>query len=237
MLAHLTSSAMAINPTLYKKITYDPVKDFTPIAMLAHLPFILLVNPSLPVQNVADFIKYAKERPGRLSFGSGGIGASHHLYGELFKSLAGVQMTHVPYKGTMPALNDLIGGHIQVLFSDAPPALPLINSGKVRALGVTTGKRMAAAPEIAPIGETVAGYDSAPWQMLAAPAATPDLVVNKLHTELARYIAAPEGQKKLMDMGLIPGEPTPPAELARFVEREIEQWGKIVHLAGAAGIE
>ena len=134
-----TSSAMAINPTLYKKITYDPVKDFTPIAMLAHLPFILLVNPSLPVQNVADFIKYAKERPGRLSFGSGGIGASHHLYGELFKSLAGVQMTHVPYKGTVPALNDLIGGHIQVLFSDAPPALPLINSGKVRALGVTTG--------------------------------------------------------------------------------------------------
>jgi tripartite-type tricarboxylate transporter receptor subunit TctC len=232
-----TSSALAINPTLYKKITYDPVKDFTPIAMLAHLPFILLVNPSLPVQNVADFIKYAKERPGRLSFGSGGIGASHHLYGELFKSLAGVQMTHVPYKGTMPALNDLIGGHIQVLFSDAPPALPLINSGKVRALGVTTGKRMAAAPEIAPIGETVAGYDSAPWQMLAAPAATPDLVVNKLHTELARYIAAPEGQKKLMDMGLIPGEPTPPAELARFVEREIERWGKIVHLAGAAGIE
>src|ERR1700704_5344513 len=167
-----TSSALAINPTLYKKITYDPVKDFTPIAMLAHLPFIL------PVQNVADFIKYAKERPGRLSFGSGGIGASHHLYGELFKSLAGVQMTHVPYKGTMPALNDLIGGHIQVLFSDAPPALPLINSGKVRALGVTTGKRMAAAPELAPIGETVAGYDSAPWQMLAAPAATPVLVVN-----------------------------------------------------------
>lgn len=123
------------------------------------------------------------------------------------------------------------------LLTAAPPALPLINSGKVRALGVTTGKRMAAAPEIAPIGETIAGYDSAPWQMLAAPAATPDLVVNKLHTELARYIAAPEGQKRLMDMGLIPGEPTPPAELARFVEREIEQWGKIVHLAGAAGIE
>jgi tripartite-type tricarboxylate transporter receptor subunit TctC len=232
-----TSSAMAINPTLYKKITYDPVKDFTPIAMLAHLPFILLVNPSLPVNSVADLIKYAKERPGQLSFGSGGVGASHHLYGELFKSLAGVQMTHVPYKGTVPALNDLIGGHIQVLFSDAPPALPQIKSGKVRALGVTTGKRMAAAPEIAPIGETVAGYDSAPWQMLSAPAATPRPIVDKLHSELARYVASPEGQKKLMEMGLIPGEPTLPAELARFVEREIGQWGKIVHQAGAAGIE
>ncbi len=155
-----TSSAMAINPTLYKKITYDPVKDFAPIVMLAHLPFILLVNPSLPVNSVADLIKYAKERPGQLSFGSGGVGASHHLYGELFKSLTGVQMTHVPYKGTAPALNDLIGGHIQVLFSDAPPALPQIRSGKVRALGVTTAKRMAVAPEIAPIDETVAGYDT-----------------------------------------------------------------------------
>jgi tripartite-type tricarboxylate transporter receptor subunit TctC len=205
--------------------------------MLAHLPFILLVNPSLPVNSVSDLIKYAKERPGQLSFGSGGVGASHHLYGELFKSLTGVQMTHVPYKGTAPALNDLIGGHIQVLFSDAPPALPQIRSGKVRALGVTTAKRMAAVPEIAPIGETVAGYDSAPWQMLSAPAATPRPIIDKLHGELARYVASPEGQKKLMEMGLIPGEPTPPAELARFVEREIEQWGKIVHQAGAAGIE
>src|SRR6478735_4238708 len=161
-----TSSAMAVNPTLYKKIAYDPVKDFQPIAMMAHLPFILLVNNDVPVKTLAEFIAYAKANPGKLSYGSGGVGASHHLYGELFKSLTGIQMTHVPYKGTVPALNDVIAGHIQVLFSDAPPALPLINSGKVRALGVTTGKRMAAAPEIAPIGETVAGYDSAPWQML-----------------------------------------------------------------------
>ena len=123
-----------------------------------------------------------------------------------------------------------------MLFSDAP-ALPQIRSGKVRPLGVTTAKRMAAVPEVAPIGETVPGYDSAPWQMLSAPAATPRPIIDKLHGELARYVASPEGQKKLMEMGLIPGEPTPPAELARFVEREIEQWGKIVHQAGAAGIE
>ncbi len=124
-----------------------------------------------------------------------------------------------------------------MLFSDAPPALPQIKSGKVRALGVTTAKRMAVAPEIVPIGETVAGYDSAPWQMLSAPAGTPRPIVDRLHGELVRYVASPEGQKKLIDMGLVPGEPTPPAELARFVESEIEQWGKIVHQAGAAGIE
>jgi tripartite-type tricarboxylate transporter receptor subunit TctC len=232
-----TSSAMAINPALYKKITYDPARDFAPISMLAHIPFILLVNLSLPVQNVADLIKYAKERPGQLSFGSGGVGASHHLYGELFKSLTGVQMTHVPYKGTVPALNDLMGGHIQVLFSDAPPALPLIRSNKVRALGITSSKRLAVVPEIAPISDTVPTYDSAPWQMLSAPAGTPQPIIDKLHDEVSRYVASADGQKKLIDMGLVPGEATSPAELARFVESEIVLWGKIVQQAGAAGIE
>ena len=232
-----TSSAMAVNPMLYKKLNYDPAKDFMPIAMLAHLPFILLVNPALPINSVADLIKYAKERPGQLSFGSGGVGASHHLYGEMFKSLTGVQMTHVPYRGTVPALNDLIAGHIQVLFSDPPTALPQIEGGKVRALGVTIGKRMAGAPKIPPIADTVPGFDTAPWQMLMAPAGTPRPIIDRLHKELAGYVASAEGQKKLIDMGLIPGAPTPPAELERFVKREIEQWGKLVQLAGAVGIE
>jgi tripartite-type tricarboxylate transporter receptor subunit TctC len=236
-LAMATSSAMAVNPTLYKRIAYNPAKDFSPIAMLAQVPFILLVNPSLPVRSVADLIKYAKERPAQISFGSGGVGASHHLYGELFKNLTGVQMTHVPYKGTVPALNDLIAGHIQVLFSDPPPALPQMMAGKVRALGVTTAKRIATAADLPPIGETVSGFDSAPWQMLVAPAGTPRGIVERLHAELVRYVASAEGQKKLMDMGLVPGEPTPPDELARFVESEIDKWGKLVHLAGAAGIE
>jgi tripartite-type tricarboxylate transporter receptor subunit TctC len=167
-----TSSALAINPTLYKKVSYDPVKDFQPIAMLAHLPFILVVNNGLPVKSVAELIKYAKENPGKLSFGSGGVGASHHLYGELFKTLTGTEMTHVPYKGTMPALNDLIAGHIQVLFADSPPVLPQIKSGTVRALGVTTGKRIPAAPDIPAIAETVPSFDTAPWQMLSAPSGT-----------------------------------------------------------------
>jgi len=232
-----TSSGMAINPTLYKTISYDPVKDFQPIAMLAHLPFILVVNNELPVKSVAELVKYAKDHPGRLSFGSGGVGSSHHLYGELFKSLSGVEMTHVPYKGTMPALNDLIAGHIQVLFADSPPVLPQIEGGKVRALGVTTGKRIPAAPEIATIAETLPGFDSAAWQMLSAPAGTPALVIDKLHREVTAYLATSEGQKKLMDIGLIPGASTQPAELAKFVAKEVKAWAEVVQKAGVAGIE
>jgi tripartite-type tricarboxylate transporter receptor subunit TctC len=232
-----TSSAMAVNPTLYKKLSYNPTKDFTPIALMAHVPFILLVNPALPVNSVTDLIKYAKERGEKVSFGSGGVGASHHLYGELFKSLTGVQMTHVPYRGTAPALNDLIAGHIQVLFSDPPPSLPQISAGKVRALGVTTAKRLASAPDLAPIGETVRGFDSAPWQMLLGPAGMPRSIVDKLHAEITGHVTSAEGQKKLLDIGLIPGEPATPDQLARFLESELDKWGKLVHLAGAAGIE
>jgi tripartite-type tricarboxylate transporter receptor subunit TctC len=232
-----TSSAMAINPTLYKKISYDPVKDFQPIAMLAHLPFILVVNNDLPVKSVAELIEYAKDHPGKLSFGSGGVGASHHLYGELFKSLTGTQMTHVPYKGTMPALNDLIAGHIQVLFADSPPVLPQIEGGKVRALGVTTATRIPAAPEIPTITKTVPSFDSAPWQMLSAPNGTPARVIDLLHKEMTAYVASPEGQKKLMDMGLVPGASTPPVELAKFVAKEVDAWGQVVRKAGVAGIE
>jgi tripartite-type tricarboxylate transporter receptor subunit TctC len=232
-----TSSALAINPSLYKKISYDPVKDFQPIAMLAHIPFLLVVNNDLPVKSVAELIEYAKDNPGKLSFGSGGVGASHHLYGELFKTLTGTEMTHVPYKGTVPALNDLIAGHIQVLFADSPPMLPQIKSGKVRALGVTTGKRIPAAPDIPAIAETVPSFDSAPWQMLAAPSGTPAPVIDVLHKEMTAYVASPEGQRKLIDMGLLPGAPTPPAELAKFVAKEVDAWGQVVQKAGIAGIE
>ena len=146
-------------------------------------------------------------------------------------------MTHVPYKGTMPALNDLIAGNIQVLFADSPPVLPQIEGGKVRALGVTTAKRIPAAPEIPTIAETVPGFDSAPWQMLSAPNGTPARVIDLLHKEMTAYVASPEGQKKLMDMGLVPGASTPPAELAKLVAKEVDAWGQVVRKAGVAGIE
>jgi tripartite-type tricarboxylate transporter receptor subunit TctC len=231
-----TSSAIGVNPTLYKKLAYNPLTDLTPIAMIAHLPFILVVNNDLPVKSVAELVKYAKENPGRLSFGSGGVGASHHLYGELLKSLTGTQMTHVPFRGTAPALTGLVGGHIQVLFSDAPPALPLIKEGKVRALGVTTAKRLTAAPDLPPINDTVKGFDTAPWQMLMTRAGTPAPIIDKLHDVIVAYVASPEGQKKLIDMGMVPGAPTKPAELARFVKDEVRDWGNLVRQAGAAGI-
>jgi tripartite-type tricarboxylate transporter receptor subunit TctC len=232
-----TSSAMGVNPTLFKKITYDPVRDFQPIAMMAHLPFILVVNNDLPVKNLTEFVAYAKANPGKLSFGSGGVGASHHLYGEMFKSLTGIQMTHVPYKGTAPALNDVIAGHIQVLFSDAPPGLPQIRAGKVRALGVTTARRIPVAQEIPPIADTVKGFDTAPWQMLMAPSGTPAPIVDKLHKAIVEYIASADGQKKLLDMGLTPGAPTSPSDLRKFVAAEVVAWGDLVRKAGAAGIE
>jgi tripartite-type tricarboxylate transporter receptor subunit TctC len=231
------SSAMAVNVTLYKKLPYDPMKDFTPIALLAHLPFVLVVNPSLPVTTVGELVKYAKERPGQLSFGSGGVGASHHLYGELLKSLSGIAMTHVPYKGTVPAITDVAAGHIQVLFSDVPPALPLIRAGKVRALGVTTAKRIAVLPDAPPIVETVAGFDSAPWQMLAVPAGTPPAVVDRLHAEVKSIMAGADIQKQLVEMGTVPPETATTRELQRFLESEIVRWGKLVHQAGAAGIQ
>jgi tripartite-type tricarboxylate transporter receptor subunit TctC len=231
------SSALAVNVTLYKKLPYDPAKDFAPLALLGHLPFVLVVNPSLPVNSVADLVRLAKEKPGQLGFGSGGVGASHHLFGEMLKSMAGVQMTHVPYKGTVPALTDVIAGHIQMLFSDVPPALPLIRAGKVRALGVTTAKRLAVMPEVPPIGEQIPSFEAAPWQMMVTRAGTPDAVVDRLHTELMSIIAGAEVQKQLTDMGVIPGEAAKPAELQRFVESEIVRWGKLVHLAGAAGLE
>jgi tripartite-type tricarboxylate transporter receptor subunit TctC len=237
MLLVAPSSAMAVNVTLYKKLAYDPVKDLQPLTLLAHLPFVLVVNPSLPINSVADLIKLAKQKPGELTFGSGGVGATHHLFGELFSSIAGIKTTHVPYKGTVPALTDVIAGHISFLFSDVPPALPLIRSGKVRALGVTTGKRVPVAPEIAPIAEHIPGFDLAPWQMLVTRAGTPSTVVNRLHAEASSILASAEVQKQLSEMGTVPADPATPAELQRYVESEIVRWGKLVHQAGVAGLE
>jgi tripartite-type tricarboxylate transporter receptor subunit TctC len=231
------SSAMAVNVTLYKKLPYDPAKDFAPIALLAHIPFVLVVNPSLPVNSVADLVRLAKAKPGELSFGSGGVGASHHLFAELLKSMAGIQMSHVPYKGSVPALNDVVAGHIPLMFSDLPPALPLINAGKLRALGVTTAQRVTAAPDVAPIAETVPGYDTAAWQMMSTRAGTPTAIVERLSAEMKAIRAGADIQKQFVEMGLVPADAATPAELERFVESEIVRWGKIVHQAGAAGIE
>lgn len=238
MLLVAPSPTMAANVTVYKKLTYDPAKDFAPVALLAHIPFVLVVNPSLPVNSAAELIKLAKEKPGELSFGSGGVGITHHLFGELLKSMTGIQMAHVPYKGSVPALNDVVAGHIPLMFSDLAPSLPLINTGKLRALGVTTAKRVAAAPHIPPLAETgVPGYDAASWQMMSARAGTPQAVLDRLNAEMNSFLADADIQKKLTELGMVPADTSTPAELQRFVETEIVRWGKIVHQAGAAGIE
>ncbi|HZN30341.1 MAG TPA: tripartite tricarboxylate transporter substrate binding protein, partial [Xanthobacteraceae bacterium] len=167
-----TSGTMAMNPTLYKALPYAPGKDLLLAGLVCHVPFALVVNNDLPVKSVADLVKLAKERP--LSYGSGGVGAFHHLLGELFNTQFGIKMAHVPYRGTLPALNDVVAGHIQVLFADLAPAYSLIQAGKVRALGVTTAQRVASAPELPPLAEAgIPGFDWAAWQSVAVPGGVP----------------------------------------------------------------
>ncbi len=232
------SGSLAISATIYKKLPYDPTKDFAPLLLSAKIPFFLVVNPALPVHSVAELVKYAKDNPGKLSFTSGGAGSPHHLYAELFKTLTGIEMTHVPYKGSAPALTDVVGGHVPVLFSDPVPSLPLIREGKVRALGVTTAIRSPSAPEIAPIAELgVPGFDVAGWGMITAPAETPKPIVMRLNAELNRVAALPDVQQRIVKLGMIPGGTSSPEELQRFINGEITRWGEVVRQAGLAGTE
>jgi tripartite-type tricarboxylate transporter receptor subunit TctC len=231
-----TSGTMAMNTTLYKKLPYDPGKDLVLAALICNVPFVLVVNPALPVASVADLVKLAKERP--LSYGSGGAGAFHHLMGELFKTTLNIPMTHVPYKGTLPALNDVVAGHIQLMFSDLAPAYPLIQAGKLRALGVTTAQRAAAAPELAPLTEVgVPGFDWAAWQSVAVPGGTPKEIVAKLNGAVNAAIAEPEVTKQLVGLQFIPIGKGSPGELDRFVASETTRWAKVLHQAGVAGSE
>jgi tripartite-type tricarboxylate transporter receptor subunit TctC len=232
------SGSLAISATLYKKLPYDPTKDFAPIALVGQIPFILVVNPSPPVQSVPDLVKYSKENPGKLSYGSGGPGSPHHLYAELLKSMTGIDMTHVPYKGSAPALTDVVAGHIPLMFSDTVPSLPLIRGGKVRALGVSSATRLPSAPEIPPLAEAgVPGFDAAGWGMIAAPANTSKEIVDRLHAELKIVVALPEVQQQIIGLGMVPVSSPPPEKLQGFVNSEMARWGKIVEKAGLAGTE
>lgn len=229
-------SSLAIDATLYKKLPYDPAKDFALVALIASVPFVLVVNPSLPVQNVEDLIKLAKQRP--LSYGSGGIGAFHHLAGALFASMAGIKLTHVPYHGSAPALEDLLGGYIQLMFSDLGPALPLINAGKLRALAVTTKKRFAALPDVPPLADAgVPGFDAAAWQAVIAPAQTPAEIVAKLNGELNTIVGMDDTRARMADLGMNPLGTGTPQELQQFLQDEIMRWGNIVTAAGIAHSE
>jgi tripartite-type tricarboxylate transporter receptor subunit TctC len=230
-----TSTPLAILATLYKHLPYDPATDFVPLALIARIPFVLVVNNDLPVHSVAELIAYAKAHPGELSYGSTGPGSPFHLNAELFSAMTGIQMVHVPYKGVVDAQVDLMGGRIQVMFTDFTSSVPLIKDGKMRALGVSTKARAATMPELAPIAELgVPGFDAAAWQMVAAPAATPRPVVDKLHAELENIMALPETRNAITRIGLVPADSHSIEELQAFVRSEIVRWGDIVKRSGAS---
>jgi tripartite-type tricarboxylate transporter receptor subunit TctC len=232
----MTVSSLAIDATLYKSLPYDPAKDLALVALIARVPFVLVIDPSLPVNNVEDLIKLAKERP--LSYGSGGIGAFHHLAAALFCNMAGIKMTHVPYHGTAPALTDLMGGYIQLMFSDLGPALPLIKGGKIRALAVTTLQRFPALPDVPPLADAgVPGYDAAAWQGVVAPAQTPRPILDKLNTELNAIVAIREIRERMNDIGMNPVGTGSIEDLQKFLQSEIVRWGKVVEEAGIAQSE
>ena len=227
-----TVGTHSINGSLYPKMPYDMVKDFSPIAHVASAPNLLVVTNDLPVKNVAELISYLKAHPNKLSFGSPGIGSSVHVSGELFKSMTGTSMQHVPYKGRQFAIPDLVGGQIQLMFDNMPSALPMAKEGKIRALAQTTVKRSAAAPDVPTVAETVPGFEATTWFAMFAPAGTPRDVVMRINAEMVRVFKLPEVVDKLKTLGLEPWISTP-EELAKYQASEIVKWAKVVKESGA----
>ena len=233
-----TSSTMAINASIYKSLPFDPQKDLMPVALYARVPFVLVVNPSSPAQTAADLVKLAKEKPGTLSFGTSGTGTASHLFAELFKMQTGVEVTHVPYKSMVQPLNDVLGGHLNYMFSDLSPALPLVRDGKLRALGVTSATRVPTAKEIPTLAESgVLGYEAVAWLMIVTRAGLPQGILDKLYSEVKAILAEPDIREQIARFGMIPRDSPPPDELHRYVASETVRWSRIVQQAGATGIE
>jgi tripartite-type tricarboxylate transporter receptor subunit TctC len=220
----------AINPGLYEKLPFDFIRDSVPVAGIMRLANVMDVNPTFPADNLAEFIAYAKANPGKINFASGGVGTSPHLSGELLNTMAGINLVHVPYRGTAPALTDLLAGQVQVVFDNIPGSIGHIKTGKVRALGVTAPKRVAAIPDVPTIGETVPGYEVSIWYGIAAPRGTPPTIVEKLNQAVNAVLADPKLQARLAELA---GEPMPmtPAEFGKLVAEETEKWGKVIRAA------
>jgi tripartite-type tricarboxylate transporter receptor subunit TctC len=227
-----TVGTHSINGALYEKMPYDMVKNFTPISLIASAPNLLVVNNDLPVKTVPELIAYMKANPNKLSFGSPGIGTSVHMSGELFKSMTGTSMTHVPYKGRQFFIPDLIGGSIQLVFDNMPSALPMAKEGKIRAIAQTTAKRSPAAPDIPTVAESLPGFEATTWFAMFAPANTPKAVIDKLNAEALRVFKLPEVAERLKTLGLDPVLSSPD-ELAKYQASEIVKWAKVVKDSGA----
>lgn len=233
-----TVGTHGINKALYDKLPYDPVKDFAPITLVAGVPNVMVINAerakALGINNVQDFIRVAKASPGKLNMASSGNGTSIHLAGELFKSMSGTFMVHFPYRGSGPALLDMIAGNMDVMFDNLPSSLPHIRSGKLKALGVTSTERSAALPDVPTIEEAgnLKGYDATSWFGFVAPAGTPVDVVSRIQQETAKALASPAVKEKLLAQGAIPGGNTP-AEFARMIDGELKKWALVVKASGA----
>lgn len=232
-LAIATQTTHAANPALFSKLAYDPVRDFAPLTLAGSTPLALMVQPSLPVTDVAGFIAYLRANPGRLTYASGGNGTSQHLAMELVKSMTGTFAVHIPYKGAGPALGDFLGRQTDVMFDNLPTALPHVKNGKVRALAVSTAKRSALAPELPTMAESgLAGFDLATWFAFYAPAATPKDIVAKIAADMQRVLAQTDVRERLLGVGVDVVGSTP-EDLARFQRAEMEKWAQIVRVSGA----
>jgi tripartite-type tricarboxylate transporter receptor subunit TctC len=224
----LTATHHVINPGLYKKLKYDTLGDFTSIALIATVPNVLLVTPTLPVKTVHELIRYAKEKPGSLSFGSTGIGGANHLAGEMFKAQMGIEATHVPYKGAAPALNDLLGGQIPMMFDSLPGVIQQVRAGKLRALGVTSLKRAAAAPDIPTLDESgVKGFDANAWFGFYAPGNLAPGLAQRLNADVVESLRTPRLRALFAEQGADPGTMSQ-MEFTRFVADEMQKWGKVI---------
>ena len=228
----MTASTLALNSVLFKKVPYDPVRDFAPITLTATAPNVLLVHPAVPAQSLAEFIALAKAKPGALSYGTPGIGTSPHLSMELLKSMAGIDLQHVPYKGTAAAVTDVIGGQIAATFANALTAKPQVDAGRVRALAITGPRRIEALPGVPPVAEAgVPGYEAMQWYGLLAPAGTPAAVVARLNGEALKALRSAEMKERLAADGAEPLGGSP-AEFAALIRRELDKWTRVARAAG-----
>jgi tripartite-type tricarboxylate transporter receptor subunit TctC len=227
-----TVSSHAINPALNPKLAYDPVKDFTPISLVASIPFAMIVHPSVPAKSVREFISLAKSKPASLNYSSAGNGTSNHLAGELLKSMAGIDIVHIPYKGSAPALNDLVAGQVSLMFDLVLTAAPHVKSGAVRGLAVTGAKRSSALPELPTVAESgVPGYEVSAWFGIFAPAGMPQPVVQRLNADFVKALQQPELRQRLASQGAEPLTSTPD-EFAAYLRSEIAKWAKVVKDSG-----
>ena len=228
----LVNPANGINTTLYENLPFNFPRDVAPVAGLVRTPNVMEVTPSLPVKTVAEFIAYCKANPGKLNMASSGSGTSVHLSGELFKTMTGCQMVHVPYKGASPALTDLMAGQVHVIFDNLPSSLPLIKSGRLRALGVTSAGREPSLPDVPTVGETVAGYEATAWFGIGMPKGTPREAIEKVNAEVNRALADPKMRARLAELGGAPIAGTP-EDFGNVIRVETDKWAKVVRASGA----